>query len=65
MEVAATAANGRVIQAALTPNPFIQGFRATVDVEATPGRVADIRVFLRAGGRTLTETWTMPWSGAA
>ncbi len=23
---------------------------------------ADIRVFLRAGGRTLTETWTFPWS---
>jgi glucans biosynthesis protein len=27
-----------------------------------PGDTTDLRLFLRAAGRTLTETWTLPWS---
>jgi glucans biosynthesis protein len=43
------------------PNPHIQGFRAIIDVELDPGQSTDLRAFLRAGNRTLTETWTFPW----
>ncbi len=63
VEVVATASNGESRGATLAPNPHIKGFRATVDVATGPAQTADIRVFLRARGRALTETWTMPWTG--
>jgi glucans biosynthesis protein len=31
-------------------------------VKLEPGQVTDLRAYLRAGNRALTETWTMPWS---
>ena len=43
-------------------NPHVKGIRAFVDVQTPNGHPADVRVFLRSGGRTLTETWTFPWS---
>ena len=63
VEVLATANNGRVVAATAAPNPHVKGFRATVDIEAAPGEAADVRVSLRAAGRTLTEVWTMPVEG--
>jgi periplasmic glucans biosynthesis protein len=43
------------------PNPNIEGFRAAIDVKLEPGQSTDLRAFLRAGNRALTETWTYPW----
>ena len=61
VEVVATTSNGRILRTFLTPNTHIRGFRAGVDVAVDPGQSTDIRVFLRAGTKALTETWTFPW----
>ena len=37
------------------------GFRVGIDVQLEAGQSTDLRAFLRAGTRTLTETWTLPW----
>ncbi len=55
---------GSVLRTFLAPNPNVKGFRAGVDVKGEPGQSIDVRVFLKAGGRTLTETWTFPFSPA-
>lgn len=57
----ASVSNGRVLRTFLTKNPKIDGFRAGIDVEAPLGETIDIRAFLRAGDRALTETWIYPW----
>ena len=41
------------------------GFRAFVDVVVEPGQLAEMRAFLRSGGKTLTETWSYPWRAEA
>jgi periplasmic glucans biosynthesis protein len=61
VETVATASAGRILRTFLTPNTHIRGFRAGVDVAVDPGQSADLRVFLRAGPKALTETWTFPW----
>ena len=61
VEVVATTSNGRILRTFLTPNAHIRGFRAGVDVAVDPGQSSDLRVFLRAGPKALTETWTFPW----
>jgi periplasmic glucans biosynthesis protein len=61
VETVATASTGRILRTFLTPNAHIRGFRAGVDVAVDPGQSTDLRVFLRAGPRALTETWTFPW----
>ena len=61
VETVATTSNGRVLRTFLTPNAHIRGFRAGVDVAVDPGQSTDLRVFLRSGGKALTETWTFPW----
>jgi glucans biosynthesis protein len=43
------------------PNNHTNGFRAAIDVKLEPGQSTDLRAFLRAGNRALTETWTYPW----
>ena len=53
---------GRITHTFLIPNEYINGFRAAIDVKADPGQTADLRAFLRAGNRALTETWTFPWA---
>ena len=42
----------------------IKGWRAVFDIQPTDDSVEpiDIRLFLRAGGRTLTETWLYQWT---
>jgi len=61
VSVTASVSSGQVTRTFVTPNPKIKGFRAAVDVKAEKGQTVDIRAFLRAGERTLTETWTMPF----
>lgn len=59
--VVPTSTDGRIIRSFLVPNPHINGFRAGIDVELDPGQSTDLRAFLKAGNRALTETWTFPW----
>ncbi|HVB89689.1 MAG TPA: glucan biosynthesis protein G [Beijerinckiaceae bacterium] len=61
VQAVASAVNGKILRSFLTPNPHIGGFRAGVDVLVASGESADLRLFLRAGPRALTETWTFPW----
>jgi glucans biosynthesis protein len=53
---------GRITHTFIVPNEHVNGFRAAIDVKLEPGQVTDLRAYLRAGNRALTETWTMPWS---
>ncbi|GLI91928.1 glucan biosynthesis protein [Methylocystis echinoides] len=62
VEAVATTSKGRVLRANVIANPHIDGLRAFFDVAVKPGDTTDLRLFLRAAGRTLTETWTLPWS---
>jgi periplasmic glucans biosynthesis protein len=62
VEAVATTSKGRVLRATVSANSHIEGLRALFDVSVKPGDTADLRLFLRANGRTLTETWTLPWS---
>jgi glucans biosynthesis protein len=39
----------------------VRGFRAAIDVQIDPGQTCDLRAFLKAGTKALTETWTFPW----
>ena len=61
VEISATTSRGKILRTILEPNPHIDGFRALIDVQVDPGQTTDIRAFLRAGQRALTETWIMPW----
>ena len=63
--VVPTSTAGRITRSSLVPNPHISGFRAAIDVELPPGQSSDLRAFLKAGNRTLTETWTFPWKAPA
>ena len=61
VSVVPTSTNGRILRSFLVPNPHISGFRAAIDVELGAGQTTDLRAFLKAGNRALTETWTFPW----
>lgn len=65
VEAVATTSAGRITRVNVSANPHIDGMRAFFDVSLKPGETADLRLFLRAGGRTLTETWTYPWTAPA
>ena len=60
VEVVPSVANGRILNAFVVSNWHVKGLRAVLDVQVNEGQTADIRAFLRAGGRALTETWTFP-----
>lgn len=62
VELVVTASNGRILRSGLVANPHIGGLRAMFDVSAESGQTADLRAFLRVDSRTLTETWTFPWT---
>ena len=64
VEVVPTATSGKILRSFLVPNPHIAGFRAAIDVELGANQSTDLRAFLKAGSRALTETWTFPWNGA-
>jgi glucans biosynthesis protein len=61
VDVVPTSTSGKILRSFLVPNPHINGFRAGIDVECATGQTTDLRAFLKAGNRTLTETWTFPW----
>ena len=61
MQIVPTTTAGKITRAFLVSNPHIDGFRAAIDVALEPGQTTDLRVFLKAGTRALTETWTTPW----
>ncbi len=63
VELVPSTTNGQILRSFFVPNPHTRGFRAAVDLQLEPGQSADLRAFLRAGNRTLTETWTFPWRG--
>ncbi len=58
----ATTTSGQILRKAIAANPHIEGVRAMFDVSVKSGETADLRLYLRAGSRTLTETWTYPWT---
>lgn len=60
VEVVPSIANGKILSSFVIANSHIGGLRAVLDVQVNDSQTADIRVFLRAQGRTLTETWTFP-----
>lgn len=56
--VASADANARGLRAIAMPNTAAGGWRVTVDFErVATNRPTELRVFLRAGDRTLSETW--------
>ena len=61
VEVVATTSAGRVLRTFLATNTHLSGFRAGLDIAIDPGQSCDVRVFLRAANKALTETWTFPW----
>ncbi len=62
IEISATTSQGKITRTILESNPHIEGIRAMIDVQVDPGQTTDIRAFLHAGSRALTETWIMPWA---
>jgi glucans biosynthesis protein len=57
--VASVSANGRLHRVNAYPNPARGGWRATVEVDRLdPKRAVELRVFLRQGTNTLSETWS-------
>lgn len=62
IEAVVSTTRGTVTRTNVQANPSINGLRAMIDIVLNPGETADLRLFLRAGGRTLTETWTCPWT---
>ncbi|MFJ5370301.1 glucan biosynthesis protein [Bosea sp. CER48] len=65
VEIVPSIAYGRIDRAFIVPNPKTKGFRAFIDVMVEPGQLAEMRAFLRSGGKTLTETWSYPWRSEA
>jgi glucans biosynthesis protein len=62
VEVVASTTNGQILRKSIAANSHIEGLRAMFDISVKAGQTADLRLFLRASGRTLTETWTYPWT---
>lgn len=57
-----TTSAGRIVSTFMVPNEHIGGFRAALDLRLEPGQSTDLRAYLRAGDRALTETWIYPWT---
>lgn len=62
IEAVASTTVGTVTRTNVQANPSINGLRSMIDVTLKPGETTDLRLFLRVGGRALTETWTFPWT---
>lgn len=62
-EEVVAASRGRVLNQAGEYNPFLRTWRVVFDVAADDGADAvELRVRLRKGGGTCTETWTYCWT---
>ena len=62
VQVVPSASAGQILRTFVSPNEHIQGFRAALDIKLEPGQRTELRAFLRAGDKALTETWTSPWA---
>ncbi len=62
VSVVPSTSSGSILRTFVTPNPKIGGFRVGVDVQADTGKTMELRAFLKAGDRALTETWTFPYA---
>ena len=64
VEPVITASSGRVEITSARPLASIHGYRAMFDVVPPPDSDApvDLRLFLRADGQPLTETWIYQWT---
>ncbi len=52
--------NVRALRTIVQPNPVTGGWRLTVDFERIdPARAVELRAYLQAGERTLSETWAL------
>ena len=57
--VASASANGRIVRSHAYPNPARNGWRATLEFDRVDAKQAvELRVFLRQGANTLSETWS-------
>lgn len=58
--VASGDGNVRGLRAIAQPNPVTGGWRVTLDFERIdPARAVELRAYLRAGDKTLSETWAL------
>lgn len=62
LELVATTTAGTITSRILTFNGPIDGVRAIVDATLPDGQSAELRMFIKARNRTLSETWTATWS---
>jgi glucans biosynthesis protein len=62
VQVVPSASNAKITSTSVIANEHTGGFRAAIDIQIEPGQSTDLRAFLRAGSRTLTETWVYVWS---
>ena len=62
VEIAASTTAGTITATILAANPDAKGFRAIIDASLPDGQTAELRLFLKARGRTLSETWTSTWT---
>ncbi|MET3890771.1 glucans biosynthesis protein [Bosea sp. OAE506] len=65
VELEASVTAGSIGTRILQPNPAAGGFRCIVDASLPDGQTAELRLFLRARGRTLSETWINTWTAPA
>ncbi|MBV1707663.1 MAG: glucan biosynthesis protein [Hyphomicrobiales bacterium] len=63
VKVNATADGADILHVSGAANPALKGYRAMVDLALPEGASVNLRIFLSAAGRTLTETWTFPLQG--
>ena len=62
VQVVPSASTGGIRGAFVTPNPKIGGFRVGIDVQADGAKPMELRAFLKAGERALTETWAFTYA---
>ena len=65
VKLAASTSAGKILRAYTQYNPFIDGVRATFDVDVPAGQTAELRAYLHDGPNVLTETWIFPWEAPA
>jgi glucans biosynthesis protein len=64
VQVVPSTSAGRITHTSVVSNGHTRGFRAAIDLKLDAGQTAELRAFLRAGDKTLTETWAYPWTAA-
>lgn len=65
VEIEASVTAGAITGTIVQPNAAAGGFRAIVDARLPDGETAELRMYLKARGQTLSETWTSTWTAPA